>query len=133
VCFFQNSENKQHQKQRRRRRSCGMMKCNKREEEKSKYILVVAEDRQTTQTKEGKIGSDQNKYQNKNTTATHKAEKENSQSKKVNLCCSTRWSFLYCKHNAEQKKAAETLLILLLLICSAAVEQGKSCYTRKQP
>jgi hypothetical protein len=60
VRFFQTSENKQHQKQRRRRRrSCGMMKCNKREEEKSKCILVVAEDRQTTQTKEGKIGSDQ--------------------------------------------------------------------------
>jgi hypothetical protein len=71
VCFFQTSENKQHQKQ--RRRSCGMMKWNKREEEKSKCILVVAEDRQTTQTKEGKIGSDQNK----NTTATHKAEKKN--------------------------------------------------------
>jgi hypothetical protein len=54
---------KQHQKQ--RRRSCGMMKWNKREEEKSKCILVVAEDRQTTQTKEGKIGSDPKKYQNK--------------------------------------------------------------------
>ncbi len=61
-------------------------------------------------------------------------KKKTLQSKKVNLCCSTRWSFLYCKHNAEQKKAAETLLLLLLLlICSAAVELGKSCCTRKQP